>query len=626
VNTPNLIGKLLDRRYRTVRVLAAGGFGHTYLAEDTRRPNNPLCVVKHLVCSNQSQEMRELAIKMFHREAEVLEKLTAHPQIPQLLAYFEEDGEFYIVQQYIEGHSIAQELQTKENWGESKVRAFLAELLPILSFIHSQGVIHRDIKPSNILRQKSDGKLFLIDFGAIKQLQAPNVANHTLTSSTISIGTPGYMPIEQGMGKPRPSSDIFGLGMTVIHGATTMHPQNFREDEDGELIWQPFAQHLSPELIKFLERMVRSHFKERFRDGTEALLALQNLPALDLPPAQDMTFPQPLVAPTPAPKLVAGEVPTNPQEITLLNLDAPPLTAVAEADKTADSAVPSEPDTPNTQVAPTTLELGDKRASNQWRTIPLALVLLMGIGIWGWRQWQNHAETEGLLAELRNLQSAGEYRSCVQKSDLLLGKLNDRQTEIAQIRQSCIASQEQNTLANALKLLEQQKLAEAIALAQSIPPDSPSQPAAQKIINQAGEGIVSQLDRLIQAKADVAQVEALAKILPSTYRPKVSQKVRTYRQLWDKDKATVNKINQAYREQKWDEALELYNSLTIPAMQKQVQWISDRAQREIASRRIVPVSPSSPSLPEYNPPVYNPPPVYAPPSGGNDRPPPVYAD
>ncbi len=645
MSSTNLVGKLLDRRYRTIRVLAAGGFGHTYLAEDTRRPNNPLCVVKHLVCPHQSPEMAELAIKMFHREAEVLEKLTAHPQIPQLLAYFEEDGEFYIVQQYIEGHSIAQELQTKEPWAESKVRAFLGELLPILSFIHSQGVIHRDIKPSNILRQKKDGKLFLIDFGAIKQLQAPNATNHTLTSATISIGTPGYMPIEQGMGKPRPSSDIFGLGMTVIHGATTIHPQNFKEDEDGEILWQPFAQHLSPELLGFLARMVRSHFKERFRDGSEALLAFQKLPSLDLPDTdlQDITFPQPLV---PSPRPVVPEPGcTHPQEITLLNFDpqgaeatvpsaSPPPTWVEPSEPEISSDAPillEQERIPNVEA--TTLDTPDLSTNKPWRTALLALtsLLLIGGGIWGWRQWQDHGEAETLLGELRNLQSAQDYNSCIQQSDLLLGKLSNRQTEINEIRQSCVLAQEQKSLANARQLLEQQKFAEAIALAQSIPSDSPNQTSAQKIINQASELIASQINRSIQAKTDVAQIEQWEKILPSTYKEhsKIRQSVRNYRQLWDKDRATVNKINQAFREQNWDEALSLYKSLTIPAMQKQVKWISERAEREIARRLIVPVTPSNPSPPmdTYIPPAYEPPPpVYVPPSGGGDRPPPVYAD
>jgi len=685
VSTTNLVGKLLDRRYRTVRVLAAGGFGHTYLAEDTRRPNHPLCVVKHLVCPNQSPEMAELAIKMFHREAEVLEKLTAHPQIPQLLAYFEEDGEFYIVQQYIEGHSLNEELQSKKNWSESKVREFLGELLPILSFIHSQGVIHRDIKPSNILRQKSDGKLFLIDFGAIKQLQAPNMPSHVLTSATISIGTPGYMPIEQGMGKPRPSSDIFGLGMTAIHGATTIHPQNFKEDDDGEILWQPFAQHLSPELLGFLARMVRSHFKERYKDGTEALSAFQRLTALDLPETelQDITAPQLLVSGSAhhyqtAPHLPPAEVRTSPQEITLLNFDPTPIPAemspVAEVNQTlsteldapmpsptaeqgvaianattlitadlapsANSIAPPSNETPANPATLLSAEPQKNPASSQWRIplLALASVTLLGVGVWGWAQWQNRATAEALLAELRTLQSAGDYDNCVQKSNLLLPKLSSLQTEIREIQRSCSTAKEQNSLTNALKLLEEQKFAPAIALAQSIPSDSPNQPSAQKIINQAADRIVSQINHSIQSKADVARVEELVKILPATYkdRPKVSQSVQSYRQLWDKNKATVNKINQAFKEQKWDEALELYQSLSIPDMQKQVKWISDRARREIASRRTAPVLPHSldtPSIPSSPvdtyvppPPVYNPPPVYTPPSGGDDRPPPVYAD
>ena len=275
-----MIGQLLARRYQILRILGAGAFGQTYVAQDTHIPGNPTCVVKHLKPASNSPKLLETARQLFQREAETLVKLGNHHQIPQLLAYFEEDQEFYLVQEFIEGHTLTTELLPDQRLPESQVIQLLEEVLDILVFVHTQGVIHRDIKPDNIMRRESDNQLVLIDFGAIKQVQTQplNTAGQEQSVATSTrIGTPGYAPTEQDRGKPRPSSDLYALGIVGIQALTGVYPQQLQEDDEtGELIWQHQAQ-VSPGLAAILTKMVRYHFKDRYQSAAEALQALQQL-------------------------------------------------------------------------------------------------------------------------------------------------------------------------------------------------------------------------------------------------------------------------------------------------------------------------------------------------------------
>lgn len=278
-----MIGKLLDHRYKVIRVLATGGFGETYIAQDTKRPGNPICVVKHLKPANSEAKMFDTAKRLFQSEAETLEKLGNHNQIPRLLAYFDENQEFYLVQEFIEGHPLSDELNPNQRWNESQVTRLLLEVLDILKFVHGQGVIHRDIKPDNIIRRASDNKLVLVDFGAVKQLRvSTGYASQTQMfagaghhSATVAIGTPGYMPTEQGQGKPRPNSDMYALGIIAIEGLTGVAPMDLQEDPyTGEILWQHLVP-ISNALEAVLSKMVRYHFKDRFQSASEALQTLQ---------------------------------------------------------------------------------------------------------------------------------------------------------------------------------------------------------------------------------------------------------------------------------------------------------------------------------------------------------------
>ncbi|MFO5526742.1 MAG: protein kinase domain-containing protein [Cuspidothrix sp.] len=272
-----MIGKLLDHRYRVIRILANGGFGQTYIAQDTKRPGNPICMVKHLKPANSDSNFFTTAKRLFHNEAETLEKLSNHDQIPRLLAYFDENQEFFLVQEFIDGHTLSEELIPGQPWSETQVMQMLLDILSILEFVHEEGVIHRDIKPDNIIRRASDYKLVLVDFGAVKQLRSSLVTVGGQGTMTVAIGTPGYMPTEQGQGKPRPNSDIYALGIIAIQALTGVPVSQLQEDADtGEINWQHLIP-LNPGLVAILSKMVRYHFKERYQTATEALQACRDL-------------------------------------------------------------------------------------------------------------------------------------------------------------------------------------------------------------------------------------------------------------------------------------------------------------------------------------------------------------
>ncbi|BAB73958.1 protein kinase domain-containing protein [Anabaena sp. FACHB-709] len=270
-----MLGTLLVGRYQIRQMLGGGGFGKTYIALDTQRPGQPKCVVKHFQPVTHNPEFMETARRLFTSEAETLERLGHHDQIPRLLAYFEEHQEFFLVQEFIDGHSLKAEMPPNQPWTEKKVIILLQQALDILQFIHLHKVIHRDIKPENILRRLHDGKLVLIDFGAVKEVQTQISAISGQTEMTVAIGTPGYMSLEQFRGKPRLNSDIYSLGIVCIQALTGVHPRELAEDPvSGEVLWQNSAE-VSPVLASVLSKMVINNFKLRYQSATEVLEALQ---------------------------------------------------------------------------------------------------------------------------------------------------------------------------------------------------------------------------------------------------------------------------------------------------------------------------------------------------------------
>jgi serine/threonine protein kinase len=278
-----MIGQLLAGHYRVLQVLGAGGFGQTYITEDLHLPGNPKCVLKHLKPASTDRSVLDIARKLFEKEAIVLQQLGNHDRIPRLLAYFEEQQEFYLVQEYVPGHPLSTELTRGTKWSEAQVIQLLQEILEILVFIHGQNVIHRDIKPDNIMRRNRDRRLILIDFGAIKQVRERQMLQGQETMSVV-IGTPGYMSIEQASGNPRASSDLYSLGTIGIQALTGINPYDLPTDDGtGELKWEHLTL-ANPRLIDILQRMTRYHFKDRYQTADEALRAVRGLISGVVPP------------------------------------------------------------------------------------------------------------------------------------------------------------------------------------------------------------------------------------------------------------------------------------------------------------------------------------------------------
>ncbi|HEY9827727.1 MAG TPA: serine/threonine-protein kinase, partial [Stenomitos sp.] len=272
-------GNKLAGRYRVLQKLGEGSFAETFVAEDEHLPDAFRCVIKKLKTGVEEESKLAIAKRLFEAEARMLHQLGCHKQIPQLLAHFEEDGEFYLVEEYVEGSSLFQELATGQKWSEGYVVKLLQDILEPLKFVHQKQVIHRDIKPSNLIRREKDGSIVLIDFGAVKQVTNQVLDDNSIAPHTVIVGTPGYMPGEQLRGSPRPSSDVYAVGMIAIYALTGLNPAlgQLPEDEStAEILWHEHAT-ISPELSAILDKMVAYDFRQRYPSAAEALDAINAL-------------------------------------------------------------------------------------------------------------------------------------------------------------------------------------------------------------------------------------------------------------------------------------------------------------------------------------------------------------
>jgi eukaryotic-like serine/threonine-protein kinase len=356
-----LVGTTLRNRYTITEVLGSGGFGDTYLAVDKDLPGSPKCVVKHLKPKDTSPGVLPVAKSLFEREAEYLYKLgTTHPQIPHLFAHFEEEGGFYLVEEFVDGHNLSVELPFGRKLPEYEVVNLLQEILDVLAFVHQNNVIHRDIKLQNLMRRKSDRKIVLIDFGAVKDVSILGLDSQGQTNVTVSIGSPGYMPSEQAKGKPRLSSDVYAVGMIGIQALTGLQPEQLPEDPNtGEIIWRDQAQ-VSDGLAEVLKTMVYYHFSQRYKSAVEALQALKAIaspsasqhnastvvvnsadvaytpPSYPTTPTSNapdtvISAPPPVYQPNPIPDSQKNTVPITPQPLYSANpqpLNTPPTQSV----------------------------------------------------------------------------------------------------------------------------------------------------------------------------------------------------------------------------------------------------------------------------------------------------------
>jgi serine/threonine protein kinase len=270
-------GQLFRDRYEIVRILGRGGFGVTHLARDRMLPGAPFCVIKQLFPKVNNPIALERAKQRFRREARILGRLGSHSQLPMLLDYFTFKGEFYLVQEYIQGETLSKEIRKGGAQGEPKVKQFLLEILPVVQYVHRNRVIHRDIKPPNIIRCREDNRLVLIDFGAVRECltHEDDPAEEAPAPMTQFVGTMGFAPPEQLALRPTYASDIYALGVTCIYLLTGKSPMEFDVDpQTHELRWQKSI-HVSPHFFKVLSKMMASDLSERYSRVEEIERALE---------------------------------------------------------------------------------------------------------------------------------------------------------------------------------------------------------------------------------------------------------------------------------------------------------------------------------------------------------------
>lgn len=270
------MGKILDQRYKIIKSLSSGAFGHTFLAEDTKRPQNPICVVKQLKPKETQPDFLLKARELFDREAETLELLGKHPQIPGLLAHLKIDNEFYLIEEYITGDTLEEELAKEQRKSEPEVIKIVSELLEILDFIHRNNIVHRDIKPSNIICSRENNRLVLIDFGAVMEFEGE-------TFMRTIIGTPGYISPEQSIGRTGFYSDLYAVGIIGIQALTGIAPNLLINDENNEIIWQDKAS-VSQEFAAILTKMVRTDKSDRYQTAAEILQDINPIDETDTYP------------------------------------------------------------------------------------------------------------------------------------------------------------------------------------------------------------------------------------------------------------------------------------------------------------------------------------------------------
>ncbi|MEG3971358.1 serine/threonine-protein kinase [Microcoleus sp. T2B6] len=303
-------------RYRTIKPIGQGGFGRTFLAVDETKPLIfSQCVIKQFLQQNTAAEK---AAQLFHQEAAQLETLGKHPQIPELIAHFEQDGRQYLVQEFIDGKNLARELEQKGAFTETQIRQILNDLLPVLHFVHKSKVIHRDIKPENIIRRRLSPAplpalensyqpspfqkdIVLVDFGAAKKVTATGLPQ----TGTI-IGSAAYTAPEQLMGKAVFASDIYSLGVTCIHLLTEIRPFDLFDSTEDSWAWRNYLKTaVSDDFGRILDTMLQSATNRRYSSASAVIrhlnpkpVYLDAQPVLDAPetPAERVVTPAPGVS------------------------------------------------------------------------------------------------------------------------------------------------------------------------------------------------------------------------------------------------------------------------------------------------------------------------------------------
>ncbi|MGL5191997.1 MAG: protein kinase domain-containing protein [Chroococcales cyanobacterium] len=272
---------LLRDHYRALKAIGSSTYSRTFLAVDEDIPSKPFCVIKQFFPPRTVSEAQKAA-ELFQREAVQLDRLGQHPQIPRLLAYFEQDKHQYLIQEFMEGKNLGEELKQSGAFSEHQIFTFLQQILPLLHFVHSNQVIHRDIKPANIIRRppiaggnfasetRSDS-LLMVGFSAVKSVSnQPTIGNATI------IGSPEYTASEQLTGNPTFASDLYSLGVTCIELLTQTSPFNLRHGNRWE--WRQYlSRPVSAALGNILDKLLQDKVSQRYQSAQEVLQDLESL-------------------------------------------------------------------------------------------------------------------------------------------------------------------------------------------------------------------------------------------------------------------------------------------------------------------------------------------------------------
>ncbi|MBW4473841.1 MAG: protein kinase [Stenomitos rutilans HA7619-LM2] len=504
------INQLLNDRYKIIKPLGKGGMGHTFVAEDTQRPNHPECVVKQLKPASTDPNFLVTARRLFNNEAMILEKLgRADDRIPQLLAYFEKEEEFYLVQDFVDGHPLTTEMPLGERWSEAQVIQLLKDVLSILEVVHQHSVIHRDIKPENLIRRK-DGKIALIDFGAVKTIRLHQAAASGLISVSIGIGTPGYMPTEQAKGKPRPNSDLYALGMIAIQALTGMLPTQLRESDDGEVIWREQAE-VSEALTVFLTRMVRYHFKERYETASEALLALNQLSAAAQsasPSSHSSASSSPGYTPTELNG--SDEKASNPR--TKHEAKAEVWVGGNGSDASSSQVqTPTEPVSPKAKLTPS--NASSKKNVLIGAGVAVAIAgLIAGVSFMSIKNQQEQS-----LQQIQALHESDRFDECIDKAKTFPGFQSELSTKAQAIAGDCqVAKTQQLALEEIQKLRADNKHEEVISKAKAFSgPQSKFSKQAQNLADESQLALAQQLAKKGSYEKAIAVLTQIASDAPS---------------------------------------------------------------------------------------------------------------
>ncbi|MEM8715337.1 MAG: serine/threonine-protein kinase [Cyanobacteria bacterium P01_G01_bin.4] len=533
-----MIGQLLGGRYKISSILATGGMSQTYLARDAQRPGQPTCVVKRLQPPSIEPDQLQLARRLFNTEADVLHQLGTHEQIPQLLAYFEEAGEFYLIQEYIDGILLFDNLKTGQRWSESDVIQFLEDVLNLLCFVHERGAIHRDIKPGNLI-QRPDSKWVLLDFGAVKQVHLTQLQAGQDMSITVAIGTPGYLAPESICGKPRFSSDIFSLGVVAICALTGLSPDAIQDPNSED--WRERCPDISARLKTILERMTQLNFALRY---TTAQQVLTDLTTSDLAGIGTST------ASIPATILASATIP-------------PTVYMRRYVTQTFKHLAP---------LAQTIPAIQNLRKTRQL----VGVGLCVGLSLGGLHQLARASQTRARaqLDTLTAAAQAADHSTCIETAQAI-SPFSPIHSDARDILGNC-------QLAHARQQAQSGHMRDAIATAHQVSRGAPAYDAAQVDIQSWSDRILElAAARYRQGEFDTAI--AMADAIPN-YSPTRSTARRTigdWRREWQRDERLYQQAQQAFERGEWNNAIAATEEISSPYWQTQATSIVQQSNARL---------------------------------------------